>query len=121
MHRIDHTLMQNEQCGICWNLEFDKQGDKTHKALSKNSHNFVPLDYCLKCREPKFDSHGYQTHPGETRDFMHTQQITKSHGFISGMKAMDQGKQKRQNRVFTYIGIASIGLGAVSGAITLFS
>jgi hypothetical protein len=97
--------MENEQCGICWNLEFDKQGDKTHRKLNKYSHNFVPLDYCIKCRKPKYDSRGFQTHPDKIHNFVHNQNISISHEFISGIETKYQEKKKRQRHVFAYIGI----------------
>jgi len=89
--------------------------------MNKSSHGFVPLDYCVKCREPEYDPHGYQTHPVGAHDFMHPQKITKSHKFISGIRAKRQVEKKRQKRVFTYIGVALMGTAAIAVVSTLFS
>ena len=94
MYDMNFTLMQNQQCGKCWNLEFDRQGSKTHEKLDEYSHNFVPLDYCIKCRKPKYDSHGFQTHPDEIHDLMQNQNINTPHKFISGIETKDQKKRK---------------------------
>jgi len=82
--------MQNEQCGICWDLEFDKQGNKTHEELNKYLHDFITLDYCVKCRGPKFDQYGFQTHLDDYHDFMTTQNTGIAHKFISGIEAKYQ-------------------------------
>ena len=111
--------MENEQCGICWNLKFDKQGGYTHIDL-KNFHNFVSLDYCLKCREPKYDHHGFQTHPNELNNFFSTQSIEISHNFISGIEAKHRKEQKRHRHFFTYIGIASATIALITGISNLF-
>lgn len=101
--------MQNEQCGICWNLKFDKQGKYTHKGIT-NFHNFVSLDYCLKCKEPKYDQWGLQTHQDEIHDFLFAQNSKISHEFISGIQAENQEKQKKKKNVITFVGIISLGV-----------
>jgi hypothetical protein len=112
--------MQNEQCGICWDLKFDKQGDKTHEEYKDYSHNFVPLDHCVKCKEPKYDLNGFQTHPNETHDFTKIHNNAKSHKFISGNLTKYQEKQKRKKIVSTYIGITFITVGITSLSILFF-
>jgi hypothetical protein len=116
---MKYTLMQNEQCGICWDLEFDKQGDKTHEKLNRNSHNFAPLDYCVKCREPKYDPHGFQTHPDETH-FMQNQNISISHKFISGIETKYQKKKKRQRHTYAYMGIIITNIVIIGSMLNLF-
>ncbi len=103
------TILENEQCGICWNLKFDKQGDKTHGDLNKNSHNFVPLDYCVKCSEPKYTQFGFQTHTDEINGLMQMQTMVISHRFISGIEANFQEEKRKKRNVFTFIGMASMG------------
>lgn len=112
--------MQNEQCGKCWNLKFDRQGDKTHKDLNKNSHDFVPLDYCVKCLEPKYSQFGHQTHPDETYDFMQTQNAGMSHEFISGIETKFQEHKRNQKYVLRFFGIGLIGIVSIAGLSSLF-
>ncbi len=120
MHYVNYTLMQNEQCGICWNLEFDKQGDKTHEDLYNHAHSFVPLDYCIKCREPKYDQCGFQTHPENTRDFMQNQNIGMPHKFISGIETKYQEKRKKKRHFLIYIGLVLMGVTAITSVSNLF-
>lgn len=101
--------MQNEQCGICWNLKFDRQGQQTHSDL-KNIHNFVSLDYCVKCKEPKYNQRGGPTHSDETYDVLLTSSSRISHNFISGIEAENQDKQKKKKNIFAFIGIISLGV-----------
>ena len=99
--------MENEQCGICWNLKFDKQGGYTHRDL-KNFHNFVSLDYCLKCNEPKYDQSGFPTHSRRKNESIPLGNSRKSHRFISGIQAEIHKKQRKKKRVFTII--VSVGV-----------
>ena len=112
--------MQNEQCGKCWNLEFDKQGDKTHEESNKYWHSFVPLDYCIKCQKSKYDSYGFQTHSEKTHSFMQNQNIGTSHKFISGIKSKFQEKKKKQRPVFANIGIMTTEIIIIVGVLNLF-
>jgi hypothetical protein len=112
--------MQNEQCGICWNLKFDKQGEQTHSDL-KNFHNFVSLDYCVKCKEPKYNQEGVQTHCDEIFDVIFKQRSRISHKFISGIETEYQEKQRKKKHVFTFIGIISIGVILTTSLSNLFS
>lgn len=106
--------MQNEQCGLCWDLKFDNRGNKTHDL--KHLHVFTPFDYCAKCRESKYDSYGIPTHPKNKHDFLDTQHTQTNHKFVSGIKAMDQEKKRKQRNVLVYIGIVSF---CVSTIVTL--
>jgi hypothetical protein len=112
--------MENEQCGICWNLEFDKQGDKTHKKLNKYSHNFVPLDYCIKCLRPKYDSYGFQTHLDKIHNFVQNQNISISHKFISGVESKYQEKKRRRKHVFSCIGFMITNVIILANVLNLF-
>jgi len=100
--------MENEQCGICWNLKYDKQGDHTHRDRT-NFHEFVSLDFCVKCNKPKYDQSGFQTHYNEICDFIPFGNSRISHKFISGIQAKYQEKQRRKKNIFTAIGIVSLG------------
>ena len=120
MDDMNCTLMQNEQCGKCWNLEFDKLGFKTHEELNKYPHSFVPLDYCIKCRKPKYDSYGFQTHPDEIRNLIPNQNINTSHKFISGIETKYQENKKRQKHVFAYIGITITDIVIITSMLNLF-
>ncbi|HUU47627.1 MAG TPA: hypothetical protein VMW55_02465 [Nitrosopumilaceae archaeon] len=111
--------MHNEQCGICWNLKFDNQGEQTHSDL-KNTHNFVSLDYCVKCKEPEYNQSGFQSHSDETYYVMLTQTSRIPHKFISGIEAEYQEKQRKKKHVFTFIGIVSIGVILTTSLSNLF-
>ena len=106
--------MQNEQCGICWDLKYDKQGRKTHGVL--NSHDFSPFDFCVKCKEPKFDHQGFVTHRSEF-DLEHSD--STHHAFVSSIKAK-KISQKRKTVVFTIGGIASICATANTNLMNIF-
>ena len=95
--------MRNEQCGICWDLKFDKQGKTTHGIL--HSHDFLPLDFCIKCRQPKFDHQGFLTHPSvyDIRD----SKIETHHEFVSAINNKINS-QKKKKIIFLLVGIASI-------------
>lgn len=82
--------MQNEQCGICWDLKYDKQGKHTHGIL--NSHDFSPFDFCQKCRQPKFDHDGFLTHPSiyDLNDL----HLEGRHEFVSAIAAKTNTRRK---------------------------
>jgi hypothetical protein len=101
--------MQNEQCGICWDLKFDKQGKQTHDDLN-NFHSFVSLDYCVKCKEPKYNQWGFQTHSFGVNDLKIIQISSIAHEFISGIEAEYPEKQRKNKHVFAFIGIISVRL-----------
>lgn len=96
--------MQNEQCGICWNLKFDKKGKKTH-IIENQPHDFAPMDYCLKCKNPKYDQFGVFTHPDTIGDIKMKQQIITDHIFISGNENKYQRKRQKQKRILLLTGI----------------
>ena len=50
IHNLILILMPNEQCGLCWDLEFYKKGNKTHEGFRKHNHDFVKFDYFI-CAE----------------------------------------------------------------------
>ena len=83
--------MQNEQCGICWDLKYDKQGKQTHGILS--SHDFSPFDFCLKCRKPKFDHEGFLTHPSIYD--LNDSHLQDHHEFISLIGAKTNSGRKK--------------------------
>ena len=99
--------MPNEKCGLCWDLEFDKKGNKTHEGFRKHYHDFVKFDYCLQCKEPKFDQDGFQTHTAEIDELLDIQNTGKDHKFISGVEAQQRLKQKIQYRFF---GLCVVGI-----------
>ena len=111
--------MQNEQCGICWNLKFDKQGEKTHTDQN-NFHNFVSLDYCIKCREPEYDQFGLATHQDKKYDFIQSPTSSISHEFISGIETKSVEKKRKKRSVFSWIGIVSFGIGLTVSLSNLF-
>ena len=100
--------MQNEQCGICWNLKFDKKGKDTHGKL--HPHEFTPFDYCIECRQPKYDHRGFQTHLG-THDFMWAHKGSSPHKFASALELKTKSKRKKQ-------GIILLSVGGISTIIT---
>lgn len=97
-------LLQNEQCGLCWDLEFDKQGKRTHKNTTKHYHDFVLLDYCIYCKEPKFDQYGFQTHTAEVDALLEIQNTRKNHKFISGIEAQ-KNQKKKMKKLVKYFGL----------------
>ena len=103
------SLMENEQCGICWNLKFDKEGNQTH-VPNNQPHDFVPLDYCLKCQNPKYDQYGFPTHPKNAQDREMGTGSQKDHMFVSGIEEQYQRKQRKQKLklIFTSLGVAGI-------------
>jgi len=109
--------LQNEQCGLCWDLEFDKLGKKTHEDITKHYHDFVPLDYCNLCKEPKFDQYGFQTHTPEICAIEEIQKKRKDHKFISGIET--KYNQKKKKRIFKYLGICLIGVVSTFGTMNL--
>jgi len=106
--------MQNEQCGICWDLKFDKQGKNTHGIL--NSHDFSPFDFCQKCRQPKFDHDGFLTHPSiyDLND-LHLQDY---HEFESTILAKTNSKKRKIS--FAISGITAIVISANASLMNLF-
>ena len=106
--------MQNEQCGICWELKYDKQGRETHGVLRQ--HDFSPFDFCVKCKEPKFDHQGFLTHPSE---FDLNESFSLHHVFVSSINTKNNS-QKRKKLIFTLDGIASIVATANSNLLNLF-
>ena len=97
--------MQNEQCGICWKLKFDRNGKRTHGI--SDSHDFTPFDYCTKCKKPKFDHDGFVTHPSKY-DFSQKQSLVIDHEFSSAANTKEISRKKKQKIIV-----------AVTGAITL--
>lgn len=106
--------MQNEQCGICWDLKYDKEGRETHGAL--HPHDFSPFDFCVKCKEPKFDHQGFLTHPNE---FDLEYSFFTHHAFVSSI-TQKNNSQKRKKLVFALAGIASIVATANTNLMNLF-
>ncbi|MBA4453971.1 MAG: hypothetical protein ACO2Y5_06140 [Nitrosopumilaceae archaeon] len=106
--------MQNEQCGICWDLKYDKQGKSTHGVL--HPHDFSPIDFCAKCKEPKFDHQGFLTHRSE---FDLNTSTSKHHVFVSSTNAINNS-QKRKKLVFALGGIASTIATANTNLMNLF-
>ena len=110
--------MQNKQCGLCWDLEFDKQGKKTHEDLSRHYHDFVPFDYCIQCKAPKFDQYGFQTHTAEIDELIKIQNNGKDHKFISGIESQYR-KKRKQKWVIRFVGAGSIGIISTVGVFNL--
>jgi hypothetical protein len=111
--------MPNEQCGLCWDLEFDKKGNKTHEDFRKHHHDFVKFDYCLQCREPKFDQYGFQTHTAEIDEMLDIQKAGKDHNFISGIETKRK-KQKLKYHFLEFFGFGIIGVFSTIGILNLF-
>ena len=105
--------MQNEQCGICWELKYDKQGRETHGVL--HQHDFSPFDFCAKCKEPKFDHQGFLTHPSE----FDLKNSTLHHLFVSSIYTKNNSL-KRKKLIFTLGGVASIIATANTSLMNLF-
>ena len=106
--------MQNEQCGICWDLKYDKQGNHTHGTL--NSHDFSPFDFCLKCRQPKFDHDGFLTHPS-IYDLDHLN-LENHHEFVSSFTRKINSRRKKMTLVVC--GIVAIAISANVSLMNLF-
>jgi hypothetical protein len=118
MYYKNYILLENNQCGLCWDLEFDKQGKKTHEDLSKHYHDFVPLDYCIQCKTPKFDQYGFQTHTAEIDKIAKIQNNGKDHKFISGMES--QYRKQRKNRwIIRIVAVGLVGIVSTVGATSL--
>jgi len=100
--------MQNEQCGLCWDLKFDKQGNKTHEL--NHRHDFIPLDYCEKCQEPKYDQYGLPTHPYNVHNFQEAQRMGLSHKFNSILEAKTKAKRRKHRTILAFIGVISMGV-----------
>lgn len=111
--------MENEQCGICWNLKYNKQGEKTHSDRNENFHNFVSMDYCVKCKKPEYNQFGIQTHPEEKNDFSKNKSLEKSHKFISGIQTEYQENKRRKRNVFLFF-LVSAGTGISGSLLSLF-
>ena len=109
--------MQNEQCGKCWNLKFDRTGEKTHNQ-NKNSHNFVPLDYCEKCLVLEFDQNGIPTHINKD-DKLQINGKKITHKFTSA-NARKVQKKKRKRIVFRLIGGSLIAIVSIASISNLF-
>jgi len=108
--------MQNEQCGLCWDLKFDRYGTRTHDLKRTSDfipHNFTPLDYCVRCRKPEYDPHGLPTHPYIAHNFQESQKYGLSHKFNSASE--DKTKTKRQKRriILACFGVSSVGITTV--------
>ena len=111
--------MENEQCGICWNLKYDKKGQKTHRDLNVNSHTFVAMDYCVKCKKPEYNQFGIQTHPDEKHDFHQDKNSEKPHNFVSGIKTEFQEKKRRKRTGFAFF-LVSVGTAIFGSILSLF-
>lgn len=103
--------MENEQCGVCWDLKFDNRGQETHDQ--KSPHDFIPIDYCTKCREPKYDPHGIQTHTENIHDFFKPTNKIINHKFKSRIFAKSQEKEAKQKNILFYFVLVSTGITAV--------
>ena len=108
--------MQNEQCGRCWNLKFDRLGDKTHEDLKNDSHKFVPLDYCVKCKKLKYDQFGIPTHQDVIDEKKKKKSTRITHNFISAIETKSQEKKRKKRKVFRFLGF---GLGAITSMVTM--
>lgn len=97
--------MQNEQCGICWNLKLDKNGKHTHDQMY--SHDFTPFDYCIKCNKPKFDHQGFLTHPSKY-DLTDQQSAILDHEFFSAINSKHLARKKRRKIVLVVSGTISL-------------
>jgi len=112
--------MSNEQCGMCWDLKFDKNGNQTHGL---KHHDFIPLDYCAKCGKPQYDQYGQLTHPYVVHDFSQVQIIGLPHKFISTIKERTKGKKQKHRKFLAFIGMSSIsvfGILSYAGHLFLF-
>lgn len=97
--------MQNEQCGICWDLKLDKKGRQTHGLL--HSHDFTPFDYCTKCKKPKFDNDGFLTHPNRY-ELTTEESLLLDHEFFSARYAKEMSKRKRRKTIIAISGTVTV-------------
>ncbi|MEJ2259042.1 MAG: hypothetical protein P8X78_00750 [Nitrosopumilaceae archaeon] len=86
-------------------MKYDKQGKHTHGIL--NSHDFSPFDFCLKCRQPKFDHDGFLTHPSiyDLNDL----HLEDPHEFVSAIAATTNTRRKI---AFVISGITAFAISA---------
>lgn len=106
--------MQNEQCGICQELEFDKTENKTHTDQKKYEHDFVPLDWCAKCDEPQYDSDGIETHPSK---YFPNEMSFADHDFVSRTEAEHHENREKRKETATYVGV---GVAAIASVLSFF-
>lgn len=118
MHYKNYALLQNNQCGLCWDLEFDKQGKKTHEDGKRHYHDFVLLDYCIQCKAPKFDQYGFQTHTTEIDKIIKIHNNRKNHKFISRIESQYR-KKRKHIWIIRIVGFGLIGIISTVGAISL--
>ena len=93
--------MENEQCGLCWNLKFDNRGKATHGS-ENHPHDFIPFDFCLTCRRPQYDQFGIPTHDEKIKN-LKDNPGGNTHNFCSAIKKKSQEKKRTKK-----IGIAVI-------------
>lgn len=86
-------------------MKFDNRGNNTHDQ--KQTRDFTTLDYCVRCKEPKFDSYGNKTHAQNDSDFLNFPNIRKNHKFISGINAKNNEKKRKQKNIPLYIILTS--------------
>ena len=110
-------LLQNEQCGICWELKTDKHGKHTHGML--HSHDFTPFDYCIKCKKPKFDHHGFLTHPSKY-DLSGEQNVILDHEFSSAIKLKENSKKKKRRIILALTGTITLVIAPIVNVLNLF-
>ncbi len=97
--------MQNEQCGFCWDLKFDNQGNDTHDL--KYLHDFTPIDYCTICSKSKYDTNGIPTHPEGKSNFSDSQNNQITHKFVSGINTKHDETNRKKKNVLFYIVLTS--------------
>ena len=105
--------MRNEQCGICWNLKFDKLGRQTHGVL--HYHDFSPFEFCLVCKEPKFDQEGFLTHRSVFD--LNDSALDDFHEFVSEAYSKTTWRRKV---ALAMTGIVSVIAAANTGIMNLF-
>ena len=99
--------MENEQCGLCWDLKYDNRGKATHVS-GYHPHDFVPFDFCLKCKKPQYDQFGIPTHFIDI-DLSKDQEKKNSHKFCSALKRKSKEKTRRKRIAIALIGVISFG------------
>ncbi|MGD8708374.1 MAG: hypothetical protein PVI88_06790, partial [Nitrosopumilaceae archaeon] len=94
--------------------KYDKQGKHTHGVL--NSHDFAPFDFCLKCKQPKFDHGGFLTHPSIYD--LNDSHLQDHHEFESAIAAKTNSKRRKIS--FAISGITAIVISANVSLTNLF-
>ena len=112
-----YQLLQNEQCGICWKLKVDKYGKQTHGLM--HSHDFTPFDFCIKCKQPKFDHQGFLTHPSQY-DLLGEQSVILDHEFSSSINTIEMSRKKKRRIILAVTGTTFLVIAPVVNVINLF-